>query len=260
MRILVYQGQPVLGDLDANLTMVEEGVGAASNMNADVAVFPELFLSGYNLGGRLRDVALSVDGPQIARLCQFAKTVGVAVVVGFPEKDGQDSFNTAVAITADGNVVAKHRKVFLFGDNEKEIFQPGDEFATFEIAGRSCGLAICYDIEFPEVARNLKADGAQVVFVPTANMVPYFDVPTTLVRARALENGLVVVYANLCGTEGDLEYTGQSVIVAPDGKDLARAGQDNTILMADVSPALARNQSQPMSNQLADLQLAGGQF
>ena len=89
---------------------------------------------------------------------------------------------------------------------------------------------------------------------------PHFDVLTTLVRARALENGLVVVYANLCGVEDDLEYTGQSVIVAPDGKDLARAGQDSAILMADDASSLARNRSKPTSNQLTDLQLAGGRI
>jgi predicted amidohydrolase len=124
MKVLVYQGQPTLGDLNANLTTVKETLDAASKMNADVAVFPELFLSGYNLGVQLFDVALNIDCPQIVRLRQFAKSVGVAVVVGFPEKDGRDLFNTAVAITADGNVVGKHRKVFCLAIARRKSFIP----------------------------------------------------------------------------------------------------------------------------------------
>ncbi len=85
-------------------------------------------------------------------------------------------------------------------------------------------MAICYDIEFPEFARELKRRGADVIVVPTANMEPYFEVPNTFIRARALENGIFVVYANYCGTEGDLKYTGLSGVTGPDGIDLARAG------------------------------------
>jgi len=140
MKILIYQAKSAFGNVNSNLEAIEQTLNAAAKTNVDVAVFPELFLSRYNLGQRLRDVALIIDGPQIARICQLAENVDVAVVVKFPEKDGQNLFNTAIAIMADGGVVTKHRKFFLFGDSEKEIFQPGDRFATFEIVDHTSRL------------------------------------------------------------------------------------------------------------------------
>ena len=253
MKILVHQTLPAFCDIAANVATIAATCRSAAGLQVDVVVFPEFFLTGYNLGSALNDVAIVSDGPVIAELCAIAQTTGTAIIVGFPERSGTDLFNTAIAITADGRVAALHRKVFLFGAGEKRQFRAGDDFPVFDLAGHRCGLSICYDIEFPEVTRGLRQRGATVVFVPTANMVPYYDVPTTLVRARALENGLVIVYANLCGVEGAQRYTGQSAVVAPDGNDLCRAGADDAILIVDIAPALSRNSRNPVSNQIDDL-------
>lgn len=124
MKILIYQAKSAFGNVNSNLEAIEQTLNAAAKMNVDVAVFPELFLSRYNLGQRLRDVALIIDGPQIARICQLAENVDVAVVVKFPEKDGQNLFNTAIAIMADSAVVTKHRKFFCLGIARRKSFSP----------------------------------------------------------------------------------------------------------------------------------------
>lgn len=258
MKILINQALPTFGKIAANVTTVEQTCQIAASLNVDVVVFPELFLSGYNLGPALGNLAIPSDGDVIAKLRAVAKSNHVAIIVGFPEQLGDAIFNTAIVISRDGDVAAIHRKVFLFGNTEKQQFQRGDNFPVFVLAGRICGLSICYDIEFPEVSRSFKKRGAEIIFVPTANMVPYYNVPTTLVRARALENSLVVVYVNLTGTEGNQTYTGQSCIIAPDGNDIVRAGSDPAILVADVGPAIARNVERPFSTQLEDLNFSNG--
>lgn len=253
MKVLLFQATPQFGDIEANLNTIEENCKFASLAKVDVAVFPEMFLSGYNLGSRLHDLAQSSDSSAITRLRQIANTYGISMIVGYPERRGEKFYNSAVAVSRMGEIIGHHSKVFLFGDQEKSLFSAGCGFQLFEIAGRKCGLAICYDIEFPEVARDLKRRGAEIIFVPTANMKPYVDVPTTLVRARALENGVAIVYANLCGTEGTQQYTGLSAVVLPDGSDLVRAGHDNAILISELEPGLNRNTHNPLSSQLKDL-------
>ena len=258
MKILVYQSQSAFGNVRENLDTIERMCRAGAALDADLVIFPELFLSGYNLGQRVHGLAEERDGPSVRRLCRMAASSGVAIITGYPERQGSVVYNSAVAISADGQIVGHHRKVYLFGEREKALFRPGGGFYVFEIAGRKCGLAICYDIEFPEVTRDMKRQGAEIVFVPTANMKPYLDVPTTLARARALENGVAIVYANLCGSEGDQHYTGLSAIIAPDGKDVVRAGTDVAVLTGDLGPALARNNSLPFSSQIKDLEDAQG--
>lgn len=253
VKILVYQGRAAFADPAANLATIAAVAGAARMLGADVAVFPELFVTGYNLGDRLTGLAEPRDGPAVETLCAHARAHRLALVVGFCERHLGDCHNSAVAIDASGAVAAVHRKVQLFGPDEHRVFRPGDGFSGFDFLGHRCGLSICYDIEFPEAARALARDGVGLVFNPTANMDPYVEVPTTLVRARALENGMTIAYANHCGSERQLTYTGGSCIVGPDGRDLARAGREAAILVADAAPGLAGGGAFPLSTQLHDL-------
>jgi 5-aminopentanamidase len=236
MKVLVFQATPQFGDIEANLNTIENTCSFAALAKVDVAVFPEMFLSGYNIGTKLHELAQSSNGPAITRLRQIANTYGIAMIAGYPERRGDKFYNSAVAISSQGEIIGHHNKVFLFGDQEKTLVSAGTSFQVFDIAGCKCGLVICYDIEFPEVARELRKRGAEIIFVPTANMKPYIDVPTTLVRARALENGLAIVYANLCGAEGSQQYTGLSAVVLQDGSDLVRAGHEKAILISDLEP------------------------
>ena len=180
-------------------------------------------------------------------------TYSVAIVCGFPEVEGSRLFNSAIAINKEGKVVGHHRKVFLFGDAEKQLFTAGDKFEVFELDGHMCGMSICYDIEFPEAIRDLAKKGAEIIFNPTANMQPYVEIPLTLARARALENGVAVIYANLCGEENGLEYTGLSAIIAPNGIDIARAGKSPTMLISSITEELKKAKDHPCSTQIKDL-------
>lgn len=227
----IYQATPAFRDVRANLETVSRIAAAARGAGSSLLVLPELFLSGYNLGAAARDLAEPADGPTVAELSAIARAHGLGIVAGFPEAADGRLYNAAVLVDANGTCRAVYRKTHLFGADEPRIFHPGERLPLIDLPEARIGLAICYDIEFAEVARMLAEARAQIIVVPTANMTPYWNVPTTLVRARALECGVGVVYANLSGAEGALAYTGLSAAVGPDGRDVARAGPDGPVLL-----------------------------
>ena len=114
------------------------------------------------------------------------------------------------------------------------VLAPATLLWVVEFGGLKVALAVCYDIEFPEVARALALAGAEAILVPTANMAPFHSVATRLVPARAEENTVFVAYANYVGCEAAFEYCGLSCVAGPDGADLARARTEETLLIADL--------------------------
>ncbi|TVQ37860.1 MAG: hypothetical protein EA356_03705 [Geminicoccaceae bacterium] len=237
MRLGAYQGPSVEGHVERALATVERVLRAAAAFGSDVVVFPELFTTGYALGQRLQALAEPADGPTARALQDLAATAGVALVTGFCERSEQGLHNAALAIDRCGTSRGCYRKIQLFGDDEASLFEAGDALPLVSLAGHRVGLLVCYDVEFAEWPRQLVDAGAEAILVPTAQMAPFDHVARTLVRARALENAVPVVYANYCGREAHLDYVGLSAIVGADGKDLARAGpRGEALLLADTAP------------------------
>ncbi|CCB63666.1 MULTISPECIES: carbon-nitrogen hydrolase family protein [unclassified Hyphomicrobium] len=235
MRLAVCQVSAALGDKAKNIATISRAVHTAACWGTDLVVLPELFLTGYNIGSRAAELAEAMDGPSLTAVAKIAARESCAICVGFAERDGKNVFNSSALFDTQGNLVALYRKIHLFGPKEQELFTAGDELVVARLGDCTIGMAICYDIEFPEFARALKRRGADLIVAPTANMLPFVEVPTTFVRARALENGLFLAYANHCGTEAELEYTGMSGISGPDGLDLARAGiRGEALLLAEL--------------------------
>ena len=136
-------------------------------------------------------------------------------------------------IDAHGKSLCNYRKTHLFGELDHSMFSKGpDSFPVIELNGWKLGLLICYDLEFPENTRRLALAGAELIVVPTANMAPYDFIADVTVRCRAFENQCYVAYANYCGHEGDIRYCGQSSVAAPNGKQIALAEHEPTLLVA----------------------------
>ncbi|MEO1468485.1 MAG: nitrilase-related carbon-nitrogen hydrolase [Pseudomonadota bacterium] len=253
MRLSLWQAAPRAPG-ETLERVVDRLAGAAREARAaaaDLLVAPEMMLSGYAIGaeamGRRADEALAEGWEAVAAL---ARETGIALAVGGPDRGGGAVggaaggpagavLNTARLYAADGTLAAAYAKAHLFGDLDRAQFAAGDRLGvTGAIGATRCGLAICYDIEFPEAARALVAAGADAMLVPTANMEPYDSVNTRLVPARAEENTTPVVYANYAGREADLTYCGLSCIVGPTGEDLARAGRTGeAVITATLDPA-----------------------
>nr|WP_314478006.1 carbon-nitrogen hydrolase family protein [uncultured Pseudomonas sp.] len=237
MRIALFQAMPAPLDVPGNLQRLRHQAQLAASQGASLLVCPEMFLTGYNIGtGQVRQLAETWDGSSAQAIMQTARTHGIAIAYGYPERDHDGAiFNSAQLIAADGSSLGNYRKTHLFGELDRAMFEEGpDHFPVVELDGWKVGLLICYDIEFPENARRLALNGAELILVPTANMKPYDFVCQVTVRARAQENQCYLVYANYCGSEADIDYCGQSSIIGPDGSALSMGGQEEGLLLAEV--------------------------
>ena len=233
MRVALYQCPPLPLDVAGNLQRLSEI--ARRSKDVDLLVLPEMFLTGYNIGVQaVTRLAQANDGEAARQIAELAKATGMAIVYGYPERgENGHIYNSVQLIDAHGQRLCNYRKTHLFGELDHSMFSKGpDSFPVIELNGWKLGLLICYDLEFPENTRRLALAGAEVIVVPTANMVPYDFIADVTVRCRAFENQCYVAYANYCGHEDEIHYCGQSSIAAPNGKQIALAGQDETLLVA----------------------------
>lgn len=240
MRVALFQMQAGLGAVDDNLAKIARAATAAAAIGAELLVAPELATTGYALDTRTDAFAEPADGPIVARLKAITAETGIAVVAGFPERDGGAVYNSAVLARPDGSAEF-YRKCHLYGDMERRAFRASDAPpAVFELNGLKAAMVICYDVEFPEFVRAAALCGAELLIVPTALAASEACrvIPERVVPVRALENGLFILYADLCGGDGMMDYEGHSAICSPDGAHLARAGRGEALLVADLDRSL----------------------
>ncbi|WP_409421760.1 nitrilase-related carbon-nitrogen hydrolase [Pseudaeromonas sp. ZJS20] len=234
MRVALYQCRAWTADLDSNLARLEQMAAACAGAGANLLVLPELYLTGYRLGDRLPALALAPTHPALARVAAIARQQKIALVLGYPEL-GQDGIRNVAALWDEqGECRLRYAKINLFGEQETVDFLPGQELTTVAWHGYHLGLLICYDVECPETVARLTAQGADLILAPTANMQPYVAAARLAGPARTLEQSVYLVYANYAGEEADLSYTGLSGIFGPQGMELARAGETETLLLAEL--------------------------
>lgn len=233
MRLALLQSCSPLGDLDAACSQAETALAAAAAMGAAALVLPEAWLPGYNHPD-IPARALTADSAPLRSLAAAAKATGTALVTGYAERDGARTFNSAACFGPDGTRLANHRKLQLYGPRERAIYSAGDAFTIFPLGAETAAILICYDIEFATHIKALAALGVSLILAPTANMAPFSHVVRHTVPAMAANYGMTIVYANYCGTEGDLAYVGGSLITGPHGEILAQAGDHPALLVADI--------------------------
>lgn len=228
MRALLAQLASTPGQTAVN---AQRAVAAlAAHPNVEIAVFPELFLGGYDLA-LVVGAARAPDCAELQAIAAAAASASTVVVVGFAERAGDGSlFNSVACIDRDGSLAGVYRKTRLFGA-EPEVFEPGDEQLLVRLAGVDVGPLICFDIEFPEPARELAAAGAELLVTASANMVPFGPDHEVATRARAVENHLPHLYANGVGDIGGFRLVGGSRSVDAAGSVLADAGSADELLL-----------------------------
>ncbi|HQT39269.1 MAG TPA: carbon-nitrogen hydrolase family protein [Acidocella sp.] len=248
MKIALAQTPGLVNNISGAFALMDTKAAEAKAGGAAILLLPEMYLSGYNIGPQAA-LAQAITIEALAPAQEIAKTHGIALVFGYPERVGDKVANSAVLIGPDGTILLNYRKSHLFGDLDRAMFKAiGTEFPIAELHGYKIGLLICYDIEFPEPARRIALAGADILLIPTAQMEPYEQVAKHVIPARAYENQLYVAYANHSGNDDGLSYIGLSSICSPNGDIIAAAGKSETMLYAtcDKSHQAAVRKADPL--------------
>ncbi|MFK5926829.1 MAG: carbon-nitrogen hydrolase family protein [Desulfuromusa sp.] len=214
----------------------------AATQSVDLVAFPEMFMACPREGVPLARIAESLDGTFVTGLANMAAEYDIAVVCGIWESvfgEENRAANVVIALSPEGAILARYNKVHLFDAlsiRESELMLGGNiPPPIFSLKGMKLGLAICYDLRFPELFRDLALRGAEAVIVPSA----WYSGPMkeehwlTLLQARAIENTMYVAGANLCG----VPFAARSAIFDPYGVMLAGAGEGESQITARISQA-----------------------
>lgn len=236
-------------DIDQNLAQITSLVDEARQQGVRLLALPEAALGGYlstlhtdGEGADSLPPIIDLDGPELRKVAQIAG--GMTLVLGICEADAGVRYNSAVAVSGDG-VIGVHRKVHQpLGENL--YYQPGEVFEAVDTSVGRIGMLICYDKAFPEAARALALDGAEIVACisawPSSRTAGADDVAddrwtkrfNLFDQVRALENQIVWVASNQVGTFGSMRFVANAKVVGPGGDVLSSTGSEAGLAVADV--------------------------
>jgi deaminated glutathione amidase len=254
-------------DRSDNMATALALIDQAAASGARLVVLPEVWpYIGPEAGNR--DAAESIPGPITDLLAERARRHGIYLHAGsiYEQRQGEPKlFNTAVVFDPSGDMIAKYSKIHMFDVTldgvadyrESATNAPGDEIVTFDLDGMTVGLAICYDLRFPELFRILALRGAETIVLPAAfTMTTGKDHWEVLIRARAIENQVYMIAAAQVGPDSSGRWCyGRSMVVDPWGNVVALAPDVETALHATVDRSIVRKvrrQIPSLSNRMPD--------
>lgn len=233
-------------DIDRNMARVTERL-AALPARVDVALFPEMALTGFVADERVADAAVPLDGPHVDRLRALSADHDLALSIGMVEQAADALYNTTVYLEPDGTTTS-YRKRHLWG-GETAWLESGDDLVTVETPIGTVGLVTCYDLNFVEDSAAFTDHQVAALFVSGAWPAAYAHNWRLLVRARALDGTRWCV---ACGRTGArevpeaprTEYAGRTMVARPDGEVHASLAVKERTLTAELSPAILDEQRQ----------------
>jgi NAD+ synthase (glutamine-hydrolysing) len=256
IKIALAQIAPRLGDLQVNLATHRELLESARAQGADLVVFPELGLTGYQLQDLAAEVAMRVDDPRLAELA--TGTEGSSAVVSFVEESADHRLFIAAALLEDGEIRHVHRKLYLptYGlFDERRFFAAGDTLrATPSRLGVGVGIGVCEDFWHISVPQLLALDGAQILInvssSPGRDLAATNEVGLgtatswrTLMRTYAQLTTSFVVFCNRVGVDESITFWGGSEVIAPSGEAVFSAPfYDEGLFIVDIAPADIRRE------------------
>jgi len=220
VTVALAQTAPVLNDNEENLRRMAAVIQRiCSQQPTNLIVFPELAISGYECGLNFTRLAERVPGPAVSFLAGKAAEFSVHLAFGMPAKEKVESilYNAVVLIGPDGEMLGDYRKLHLRGE-ERLAFRPGYRMPVFETDFGPLGIMIGWDVAFPEVARSLTLDGAELIVASAAWEQGRDDEWRAYAVARACENAVYVAAANRVGEEPSYTFCGRSMLVGPRGQ------------------------------------------
>ena len=216
MQVALWSAAPKLGDVDANVAQVCEALDASDAL----VVFPELFLTGYNIGDDVQRLAFSAEDERLAPLQDACRDRGVHLIVGAPYSDRAGiTYNSAACIDDEGKVTWVHKRALPTFTTFREglFFASGPEQPVWQTRIGAIGVHICYDLYFPEFQKRQALDGADVLVNISASPSVSRRFFETLLPARAVENAVFSLYSNNVGSQDGLVFWGGAQGWSPRG-------------------------------------------
>lgn len=235
LTISLAQMQVVLGDVSRNTNQMQKMVAEAARRKSNLLVFPELFITGYTLE-EARERSDELSKGMFAEISTLATKGNVAITGSILEKRGLEVANSMPFFAPNGRMLGVYRKMHLFGlFDEDQYLAPGQSPLVLDLPWGTTGLAICYDLRFPEIFRRYAIkENAKMVIIsaewPLARLAHW----RALLIARAIENQCFIVACNAAGEAGDTVMAGHSMIIDPWGQIVVEAGETPQIITADI--------------------------
>ncbi|MEX0322678.1 MAG: carbon-nitrogen hydrolase family protein [Puniceicoccaceae bacterium] len=236
-------------DCEANRARALAALEEAGKQGCEIAITPECVVHGYGfqddkkeLIRKVTEAAETRDGPTVKGAAEIARKYGMAIAVGYAEKEGDRLYNATTLLDTEGNIVAHYRKVHLRDFESRafgSVFYPGNDFPVVDLQLRSgmvrTGIMICFDREIPESVRSLRSQGAEIILCPLACDTEPLDKPGNfcenemVTRVRAAENEVYIIVVNHTS-----RFNGGSFIVGPAGENLLQLGNQPEVVAADL--------------------------
>jgi predicted amidohydrolase len=210
---------------------------------SDLILLPEIWPTGYFSFARYEKEAESINGETVQALQKKAKELGTHVFMGsFVEKEGDALYNTSVMLSPGGEILAKYRKIHLFGyqSDERKLLKAGSEFPVISLPWGKTGFSTCYDLRFPELYRKMVDSGAEFFLVTSAWPERRLNAWRLFNQSRAHENLAFLFSCNCAGVDSGATYAGHSMFVNPLGEIIAEADKSEEILSAEFDPAMVQ--------------------
>jgi omega-amidase len=234
LTIALAQMDVLTGQPDANLARARDFAAQARDAGADLLLLPELWFNGYDLE-RAGERATPLGEGGFAHMTEIAREFGLHLVGSLLERHDGGVSNTAVLYAPDGTLLGSYRKIHRFRlMQEHRYLAPGDCATLCPTPWGPVGLAICYDLRFPELFRVMALAGAVLFLVPAQWPVRRVEAWLLLARARAAENELIVAACNRVGNDGQVTFPGRSLVVDPWGNVLVEGDDRAGLLIAQV--------------------------
>ena len=234
---LEIKQRPKAETLEYLLNLIDQARGS------DLILLPEIWPIGYFSFSRYKSECEPQDGPTVQALRQKAAELKSYIFTGsFVEREGEYLYNTSLLLDPEGNVIARYRKIHLFGyhSEEKRLLKRGQEVVAAETPWGLAGLSTCYDLRFPEFYRKMVDQGAQFFLVASAWPMARLDAWVLFNRVRAHENLAFLFSCNCAGTNEGHQFAGHSMFVNPLGKVVSEAGEDEEIITGEVDIDMVR--------------------
>ncbi len=252
--VALAQIEIVLADVEANLRQAQHAIHQAAENGAELILFPELWTTGYDLPRRAQ--LAEANQPVLAEITHLAGQYHITIGGSWITRRADDYYNTFHLVSPEGQLVI-YNKTHLFGlMHEDQWLSPGGKLQTAALAWGSAGLAVCYDLRFPEMFRKYTLGGANALLIVAEWPLKRLNHWQTLLRARAIENQVFVIAVNAAGKTDGVPYGGASSVITPWGDTLVEADDQPALVTTTVDFDLVefvRQKMPALSDRRSDL-------